>query len=176
MHRELLQQLSYEFWQTETSASRHCRREAERWPDTPPARALLAAARHADSALSQMPNFPLLRTRNQRGIGMAIGKLFSTARDTLMDKLLTAERSYRGTLLGLRHGADLGRLMLDAAEHADDEPLRNFLEQWLNQRTPLVEIVANELHWFADRPKQALEQAKVPFLSKRPSSATQGAG
>lgn len=175
VHRELLQQLGYEFWQTETSASRHCRREAERLRDAPPARALLGAARHADAVLAELPNFPLLRTRGQSGIGMAIGKLFSSARDTLADKLLTAERSYRGTLLGLRHGVDLGQLMLAAAEHADDEPLRNFLEQWLNQRIPLVEIVAGELHWFADRPEQALEQAKVPFLGKRPSSAAQGA-
>lgn len=176
MHRELLQQLGYEFWQTETSASRHCRREAERLRDTPPARALLGAARHADAVLAELPNFPLLQARSQHGIGMAIGRLFSAARDTVMDKLLTAERSYRGTLLGLRHGADLGQLMLNAAEHVQDDALRNFLEQWLNQRTPLVEIVANELHWFADRPKQALEQARGPFSSKRPSSAPQGAG
>lgn len=156
VHRELLEQLAHELWQTETSASRHCRREAARLgEDTAPARALLAAAQHADEIMAQLPKYPLVDSAKRRNIGKALGQLFSISRVAVADKLLSNERSYRGTLLGLRHGVDLVRLMRDAAELAGEPALLGLFERWLKERTPLVEAVANELRWFADRPKQA---------------------
>ena len=56
-----------------------------------------------------------------------------------------------GTLIGLRHGVDLVRLMRVTAAKAGDQSLSNFLTAWLERREPLVDAVAQELGWFADR-------------------------
>ena len=122
--------------------------------------------------MEQLPRLPLLKKGRRRSLGQAIGKLFSIGRDAVMDKVLTSERSYRGTLLGLRHGVDLVQLMEAAAVRAGDEELRSLFEQWLKQRTPLVEVVANELRWFAERP----EQAKRVVAFRRHKLRTQTSG
>ena len=41
-------------------------------------------------------------------VGSLTGTLFSELRDKLADGLIQSERSYRGTLLGTRHGIDVG--------------------------------------------------------------------
>lgn len=161
----LLNHLSHEFWQTETSAVQHCRREAERLGDIPPARALLACARHADEVLAELPKIAQRHGLKHSGVGLAVGKLFSEARDAFGDKLLTRERSYRGTLLGLRHGVDLVRLMHDTALHTSDDTLKVFLSTWLERREPLIEAAAQELRWFAERPERALERARGALFS-----------
>jgi glycine/D-amino acid oxidase-like deaminating enzyme/nitrite reductase/ring-hydroxylating ferredoxin subunit len=166
MEQKLLRHLSHELWQTEVSASQHCRREAERLGDTPPARALLAAAEHADSVLDELPRVTQGRPLAKSGIGMAIGKVFSEVRDTIADKLLTSERSYRGTLLGLRHGLDLVHLLHNAAKRAQDEALVAFLDSWLRKREPLVEEVVAQLGWFAELPERALKPARGVFTKR----------
>src|ERR1700748_3305972 len=103
MYDKLIKHLGHELWQTEVSASQHCRREAERLGDTSPARALLACAKHADTVLADLPHYGVKRPLIASALGMALGKAFSEARDTVADKLIASERSYRGTLLGLRH-------------------------------------------------------------------------
>ncbi|MET0390561.1 MAG: FAD-dependent oxidoreductase [Polyangiales bacterium] len=175
MQRKLIKHLSHELWQTEVSASQHCRREAERLGDTPPARVLRAAAEHADSVLAELPKLELARPLALSGLGMAIGKLFSEARDTVADKLLTSERSYRGTLLGLRHGVDLVQLMRDAAESSGQPELTSFLDHWLSRRRPLVDAVAEELRWFATRADQAMAPARGLFSSKKRSASAEAA-
>jgi hypothetical protein len=160
---QLLHDLSHELWQTEVSASQHCRREAERLGDTPPARALLAAAEHADSALAELSKLPFEQPIAPSTFGASVGKLFSEMRDTFADKMLTSERSYRFTLLGLRHGIDLVRLMQESVQPSQDNTLPAFFESWLNRRSALVEEVAIQLRWFADRPEQARERAR-PLL------------
>lgn len=171
MYDKFIHQLGYEFWQTETSASRHCRREARRWADSAPARALLAAAEHADRILAELPHLPLLRGARQSGLGRALGQAFSLGRDAVLDKLLTGERSYRGTLLGLRHGVDLVRLMNEVTQRAGIAELTPFLTRWLEERVPLVESVADNMRWFAERPERALESARG-ILSPRPANGT----
>jgi glycine/D-amino acid oxidase-like deaminating enzyme/nitrite reductase/ring-hydroxylating ferredoxin subunit len=163
MEQRLLRHLSHELWQTEVSASQHCRREAERLGDTPPARALLAAAEHADAVLAELPNLTQGRPLATSGIGMAIGKMFSEVRDTIADKLVTSERSYRGTLLGLRHGVDLVHLLRNAAARTQDEALTAFLDSWLRKREPIVNEVVAQLQWFADMPERALKTARGVF-------------
>jgi glycine/D-amino acid oxidase-like deaminating enzyme/nitrite reductase/ring-hydroxylating ferredoxin subunit len=166
MEQRLLRHLSHELWQTEVSASQHSRREAERLGDTPPARALLAAAEHADSVLAELPKLTQGRPLATSGIGMAIGKMFSEVRDTIADKLLTSERSYRGTLLGLRHGIDVVHLLRKAAAKAQDETLTAFLDSWLRRREPIVEEVVAQLGWFAERPELALKPARGVFTKR----------
>jgi Rieske Fe-S protein len=157
-HDDLIEHLSHELWQTETSASQHCRREAERLGDTPPARALLMAAAHADEVLQKLPSLQGLLAPPPAG--MAMGKLFSVIRDSIGDRVLRRERSYRATMIGLRHGVDLVQLMLDVALQTGRAELISFFEGWLSKRTPLIEAVARELRWFAERPAVALEVAK----------------
>ena len=166
MEQRLLRHLSHELWQTEVSASQHCRREAERLGDTPPARALLAVAEHADSVLEELPKLTQGRPLAKSGIGMAIGKVFSEVRDTIADKLLTSERSYRGTLLGIRHGVDLVHLLRNAAGRAQDDALVSFLDAWLRRREPLVAEVVAQLGWFAELPERALKPARGVFTKR----------
>jgi hypothetical protein len=163
MEQRLLRNLSHELWQTEVSASQHCRREAERLGDAPPARALCRAAQHADQVLEELPALTQGRPLATSSVGGAIGKLFSEVRDTIADKLLTSERSYRGTLLGLRHGIDLVILLRESAQRAGDEKLTAFLDRWLEQRQTLVSEVAAQLAWFADAPERALKPARGVF-------------
>lgn len=171
MEQALIRQLSHELWQTELSASQHCRREAERLGDAPPARALLAAAEHADAVLAALPEISKERPFGNGGIGLALGKVFTEVRDTIADKLLTSERSYRGTLLGLRHGVDAVQMLRLAAARARDAQLTTFLEGWLHRRTPLVEEVANQLAWFAEHPDRALKQARGVFRRRSKAAA-----
>jgi len=160
MQKHLLQHLRGELWQTETSASQHCRREAARLGDTPPARALTAAAQHADDTLAALPKIFQDLGSTHKTLGTAVGKLFSELRDTIADNLLTSERSYRGTLLGLRHGVDLVRLMLGASH---DNDMRLFFQAWLARREPLITEVANQLSWFAEHEDQALKHSRGLF-------------
>ncbi len=166
MPETLLRHLTPELWQTETSASEHCRREARRLGDTPPARALLATADHADAALAELKTLEPLTDGSKPGIGTMVGKFFSDVRETVADRMLTSERSYRGTLLGMRHGVDVVKLMLETARNERREPLVQFFERWLQRRVPLVEAAADQLRWFAERPDEALAFAKGLGSSK----------
>jgi hypothetical protein len=170
MREKLIQHLSHELWQTEVSASQHCKREAERLGDTPPARAMLQAALHADAVLEELPKLAFERQTPLGGVGAALGKIFSEVRDTVADKLLTSERSYRGTLLGLRHGVDLVQLMAAAVDDTNNRELRDFCERWLQRRTSLVDSVAAQLRWFAGQSEQALKPARGLFTARRVSA------
>jgi hypothetical protein len=172
MQKKLLDQLSHELWQTETSASQHNRREAERLGDTPPARALLAVAAHADTALKTLPTLSLEPLTLPNRVSMAVGKVFSEVRDTFADKLLTSERSYRGTLLGMRHGVDVVKSLLANAQRTEQSDLIAFLQRWLSERQPLVAAVEGELDWFAAHPEQAVKPARGVFTKPRSLRAT----
>ncbi|MFT3924156.1 MAG: hypothetical protein QM778_16595 [Myxococcales bacterium] len=67
--------------------------------------------------------------------------------------------SFRGTLLGARHGVDLVRLIQRSAEASGDDVLAEFCRVWLGRRVPLVERVADDLAWFARHPGRATELA-----------------
>jgi hypothetical protein len=154
--RTLLNNLTREIFQTETSASRHARREADRYENAPPAVALRAVAVHADLILAQLPE---LAQRNDLIVskgGMLVGELFSQGRDKLADMLIDSERSYRGTLLGMRHGVDVFRLLHEFADTINNYELRDFAKAWLEERLPLVQRVDEELRWFAQNPDVAV--------------------
>jgi len=159
--RTLLNNLTRELFQTETSAARHCAREATRLDNTPPALALRAVVHHAELVLAQLPEVAERNGMVVSAGGIATGELFSQLRDKLADLLIDSERSYRGTLLGCRHGLDVVRLLRQLAVVIGNEDLDNFCAGWLNTRIVLVEQLEEELAWFAKHPTEAVANARL---------------
>ena len=156
---KLLRNLTPEVFQTEVSASRHCRREARRNPGTPPAQALLAVAEHADRSLA------LLRTQ-VRAAGLPVsvgggilGATFSELRERVADYLMDGERSYRATLLGVRHGVDVVKMFGLTAALARKDGLAEWAEDWLGTRTKLAHELERQIEWFALHTDRALARS-----------------
>jgi hypothetical protein len=164
--RRLVETLLRELFQTENSARLHPVREAERLGDAPPARAMLALAAHATTTLDDLHGVAAVRSLPTSLGGLTAGRLFSTVRDRALDLVLTTEKSYRGTLLGLRHGIDLVTLLRDAALAADDRSLADFCDRWLAERVPLLADAASELKWFGRRPERALAPVRATLLAR----------
>jgi len=162
--RTLLDNLTRELFQTETSAFKHCNREADRLGDTPPALALRNVSAHAKVILEALPD---LARRNDMVVskgGMVVGELFSQLRDKMADMLIDSERSYRGTLLGARHGIDVVRLLQRFANAVANVELAQFCTSWLEQRVVLVQQLEEELRWFAEHADEAVKFAR-PLVS-----------
>ena len=164
--KRLLETLFRELFQTERSAQRHCRVEADRLGTTPPAAALRAVARDADAILQELPALARRHGLPVSGSGIAIGTLFSMVRVTIADHCLDAERSYRGTLLGARHGVDLVRLIRVTARSPQHRELTQWCDAWLARREPLVEEVAHQLVWWGQHPSRARQAAQKGVLSR----------
>lgn len=165
--RTLLNNLTRELFQTETSAVRHSTREANRLGDAPPALALRAVAAHAETILAELPS---LAKRNGMIVskgGAMTGELFSQVRDKVADMLIDSERSYRGTLLGMRHGVDVVRLLEQFAAETGKIDLAQFCAAWLSSRQVLVEKVADELSWFAKNADEAVKMGRPLLLRHR---------
>jgi hypothetical protein len=156
---DLLERLFHELFQTETSAARHPRVQARKLGDTPPAHALEAVARHAEQVRRQLPVLARAAGLSTSLTGRLIGSVFHWLRHALFDRVVDAERSYRATLLGLRHGLDLVRLLREVADREGLDLLVEWCDDWAIARTPMVEAAACELYWFAEEPESALEHA-----------------
>lgn len=148
--RTWFDRLLHEFFQTERSAMEHPRKEAERLGDTPPAHAMLAVAAHAEESLERFKALV-----NKKSLGEQTGKLFSILREGVGDRPLTSERSYRGTLLGMAHGLDLGTVAHELARGLGEAALADFFASWLAQRQELVQACRAELSWFVEHPERA---------------------
>jgi len=172
---ELLVGLFRELFQTEQSAKLHPVREANRLGDVPPATALRMVAAHAESVMQELP---ALAEKNQlpiSGAGIMLGSFLSNCRQLVIDRIVEPERSYRGTLIGMRHGVDLVGLIRHVARVQNNRELAAWCENWLDERTPLVEAVAKELAWFAQTPEAATTQPVVLKLVSRIKSLIPGA-
>lgn len=153
--QKLVQNLGRELFQTERSAALHCRREADRLGSAPPGQALRAVAEHADEVLRELPALAAQSSIPDSKGGAFVGRVFSEIRDKVADRIIESERSYRGTLLGARHGIDVVHLLRCVAEESGEQRLQNFCAEWLERRPALVERVADELAWFARNPQVA---------------------
>jgi len=163
--RKLLRRLSRELFQTETSARLHCRREAERLGDVPPAAPLLESAAHADASLKSLSKGAARRDLPLSVAGALVGVAFSTVREFFLDRLFTSEQSYRGTLLGMKHGVDLVKMVNQLAQREGDFELVEWTDAWLRVREPLVEQAEARLSWFADHIDVASRVAR-PLLGR----------
>lgn len=153
---ELLSRLVIEVFQTEESAKEHPRKEAERLGETPPGAAMLAVSAHAARALAELGAIAEgLGYHRKEGVGVTIGKTFSLVREAVVDRMLSQEKNYRGTLLGMQHGVDLFVLVEAAARRAGKTQLALFCARWLEERRPLVEAARAQVPWFAEHVDQA---------------------
>ena len=182
-HHELLRKLFRELTQTERSASRHGRREAGRYGSEPPAQALHAVAEHADRAQREIADLARRCDLGGNSVGALVGESLSLMRDLIVDQLVDAERSYRGTLLGIRHGTDLVDLIRRVADASGQVEIGGFCTRWLEERQPLVDQVAHELAWFARHPRRSARIHRPRVLTRlagggrqRPSEASPGHG
>jgi hypothetical protein len=171
----LLRSLFRELFQAERSAMRHPRREAERLGGGPPSQALAAVSDHARRIFADLcaaargNDVPVSRA------GMAIGTLFSIARHVVLDRAVDAERSYRGTLLGMRHGIDVVKLIRKVADASGRVELAGFCTRWLEEREPLVERVESAMSWFAEHPQRAAEMPRERRRRERHQRHQRGA-
>jgi hypothetical protein len=164
-----------ELFQTENSARLHPVVEAERLGEVAPAQALRAVAAHAAEALEELP--PLLARHDLpvSEAGKLVGAALSSLRDHFIDLLVNMEKSYRGTLIGMRHGVDLVELVQYTARAQGDEALARWCGAWLERRRPLVEEAARQLAWFAANPELARQPVKANPLAVGLRALIQGA-
>jgi hypothetical protein len=152
----LRRKLSRELAQSEHDAMIHPLREARRLGNIPPAAALRAIAAHAAHL---RPRLDALLLRHQPfgiRVGRWVARVFSGLRHFFVDRLLSAERSYRGTLLGLAHGLDTARLLREVAHRGEELRLFRFCDDLIAQREPLIREAERTLSWFAVHPGTAL--------------------
>lgn len=90
-------------------------------------------------------------------VGRSVGELFSTLRDLIFDRVIDAERSYRGTLLGFHHGVAVARLLREVAVRLHDDHVVGFCDELLAERAPLLDAAEHEVGWFAKRPALAVQ-------------------
>jgi hypothetical protein len=85
--------------------------------------------------------------------------MFSSIREAVADRLVDHERSYRGTLLGLRHGVDCVKMIRHVADACGRVEIGGFCTRWLEAREPLVGRAEHAMSWFAHHPKRAVARA-----------------
>lgn len=158
--QKLLSKLARELYQTETSAVTLPRREAARLGDGGPATAMLDVANHADRVLKTLPElFDSRGVGSMSFLGAVYGAVLGTIRRLGVDYVMGQERSYRMTLLGMRHGIDLVYELEQLAIEMKDEQLTEWCKVWLERRVPLVTAVEKQLQWFVTHPEQAIQGA-----------------
>jgi hypothetical protein len=156
----MLKALLPEVRQSERSAIRHPEAEARRLGPCPPAEALMAVAEHAKREEPSLDAMAEARASTRNRVGAALGSLFSIGRNRMADHLLTAEQSYRGTLLGLWHGVHAVTQFRSAAVREGDPEVVAWCDRWLAEREPLVRGVVEQMQWFVDHPDRGLRAAR----------------
>jgi hypothetical protein len=150
----LLGRLLSEMAQTEHSAAAHPRKEAARFdPNDAPAIALLDVSNHALRSLGE-----LHRLGGAQRFGAAFGIALSNVRNTLLDRIVSREKSYRATLIGLQHGIDCAILMQATARACSRPEIASFCDRWLDERCPLVDACRRAVPWFASHPALAMQR------------------
>ncbi len=164
--RSLIAVLLAEACQAERVVRAHCGREADRLGSTPPGWSMRAVANRARRATRDLR--PLVRERSAvgptDGVGTRIARLLATVRELGADLRVSAEKSYRATLLEIHQATVAFLLLEDAAVAAGDQELSDYCHRWIADRTRLIADVERDLAWFAANPERALERAKPPLL------------
>jgi hypothetical protein len=153
-----------ELFQAERETAVHPAREARRLGASPPGIALRALAKHGAVALNQLSRISAHGRGMRSTLGRLVGESVSLARYLVVDRVIDAERSYRATLLGLKHGLDLIRLLHEVAERDGDVALALWCEDTLIARESLVEDAERALAWYAAEPLLAVRSGAALAL------------
>lgn len=147
--QDLREKLGRELTQAEYDAVVQTQRECSRLGDVPPAARLRAISEHATQMRPQLDK--LIGTKQPMGVlvARAVGEVFSSTRHFFVDRIMSAERSYRATLLGVRHGVDAARLLREVARVDLDVKLVQFCDDLITQREELLVAAQESLSWFA---------------------------
>jgi hypothetical protein len=156
----MLRRLCRQVIQSETAVRRRCHHEAERLRRLPPAVALRATAVHAEEALKSMPGRGRAEHVPVSIADTLAGTVRSTVQGAIVSRLISSEQAYRDTLLGLRQGVDLVRMLRELARLQSEQALETWCDEWLEQRTPLVVDAEGGLAWFARNSEQATRIAR----------------
>lgn len=163
-YRELLISLFRELRQTERSAQVHGAREAKRVSGAPQ-EALVAVSEHAARINRELPELMRSEELPTGRVGRAVGAMFSSIREAVADRLVDLERSYRGTLLGLRHGVDVIKMIRHLADACGRVEIGGFCTRWLDEREPMVARAEHAMSWFAHHPARAHARARPLILA-----------
>jgi hypothetical protein len=155
----LRDKLVRELAQTEQSAAVHCEREARRYHGHPPGQALRAISKHAIAMRRELLFLADLKQPFGARLGRTLGEALSALRQLAIDRVVDAERSYRATLLGVRHGVDVARLLREVFVQQQDAGSARSCDLLLGERVRLVEEAERVLGWFARNPAQAVRSA-----------------
>jgi hypothetical protein len=146
----LQQKLLRELAQSEYDAYLHTRREADRLGSCPPALVFLDISQHADGMRARLE---ALMEGNQsvgHALGTLVGRTFSNLRHYGVDRVLASERSYRATLLGLRHGLDATHLLRFVSRRLRTTDVSAFCDELISVREPSLARAVAALEWFAN--------------------------
>ena len=154
--RRLREKLCRELAQSEHDAVIQCAREAARLRACPPAEKLRAIAAHAEHLRPRLDALLIPGQPIGIRVGRLVGEAFSGLRHFFFDRMLSAERSYRATLLGLQHGIDAARLLRDVARREELIRLFRFCDDLIAEREVLVREAERALVWFAEHPEIAM--------------------
>jgi hypothetical protein len=152
----LEQKLLRELAQSEYDAYLHTQRQAARLGDCTPAEVCLEISGHAEST---RPRLHALMEARDRRVGHAlasfVGRIFSNLRHYGLDNVIANERSYRATLLGLRHGVEAARLLRFVSLRCGSDDVTVFCSELLSVREAQLDRAVAALEWFADHPELA---------------------
>jgi hypothetical protein len=141
--------------QAEHDAVIHGKREAHRQGPGAPADALLAIAAHAETIEAQLRAVTAANQPFGTAVALVVAKIFSNVREHVVDHVLAHERTYRATLLGMRHGLDAAILLRDVAGEAGRSELHDVLDAMVPRRSELLDDAVEALGWFAMYPRRA---------------------
>lgn len=172
-HQRLREKLCRELAQSEHDAVIQTTREARRLHVCPPAEKLRAIAAHAEHLRPRLDALMLKHQPVGLRAARVVGEVFSGLRHYLFDRMLSTERSYRATLLGVRHGIDVAWLLRDVARREEQIRLFRFCDDMIAEREPLLREAERALSWFADHPAIAMASGvRIALQSGTTSPAT----
>jgi hypothetical protein len=161
--RRLLEKLIREVTRTEMQALEHPVREAKRIGDALPVQALRDVARHA---AHMRPRFEDRLTAH--GISLhrpGLDATLATLRQLVVDRVVDAERSFRTSLLDLRHGIDVVSLLRELVRQEELFGVIRWCDDWLGARRTLVARAEAQLAWYAAQSTTTIRFASVPVVA-----------
>jgi hypothetical protein len=146
--RRLFDKLTRELVRCESHAREHAEREARRIGEAPPVVALRAVAAHAEAMRPRL-GF-ILDASASPSTRARFRSTMTLLRARVIDRMIDAERAFRGALLDLRHGVDVVSVLREVARRDREFAVIRWCDDWLVARRPLVARLEAQLGWFAE--------------------------